>query len=167
MHRLNISLSCPGHSGWAGSIFFRLFVVLTLTWGTLQTIKIKHNDIINNGQFSPIYKLSFALPIGDFSISTASPPQVVRDCISLCLSLEPLMKHEVQVFKRPTHHWISERRANSICGPRTHYAHVLQRIMSKRWKGFFSLQIRSVNIPPHPAPSVHEHISPTRMRPFV
>jgi hypothetical protein len=31
MHRLNIFLSCFGHSGWAGSLFFRLFRVLTLT----------------------------------------------------------------------------------------------------------------------------------------
>ncbi|KAF9562944.1 hypothetical protein CPC08DRAFT_620739, partial [Agrocybe pediades] len=30
MHRLNISLSCFGHSGWAGS-FFRSFILLTLT----------------------------------------------------------------------------------------------------------------------------------------
>ncbi|KAF8992986.1 hypothetical protein BDQ17DRAFT_1253357, partial [Cyathus striatus] len=31
MHRLNIFLSRLGHSGWAGSFFFGLSVVLTLT----------------------------------------------------------------------------------------------------------------------------------------
>ncbi|KAH7874479.1 uncharacterized protein C8R40DRAFT_323229 [Lentinula edodes] len=31
MHRLNIFLSCIGHSGWAGSFFFGLSAALTLT----------------------------------------------------------------------------------------------------------------------------------------
>jgi hypothetical protein len=41
MHRLNIFLSCFGHSGWAGLFFFRLFLALTLT---LNIVIIETND---------------------------------------------------------------------------------------------------------------------------